>query len=102
MIDLTHYPGFVAGLLTGYVHTAMLWQSSHRLSALSAALGMLRLGIVATALVCAAVYGQILAAAAGWAISFSVSAVLHLGLGPRHAQLFGKSNSVESRGAKCN
>ena len=102
MIDWTHYFGFVAGLLAGLAHVTMLWRSSHRLSAWTPLLGMLRLGIVAAVLVFAAVYGQILAAAGGWAICFAVSAVLFVCAGSRHAQMSGGSNSTESSDAKCN
>ena len=102
MIELTHYPGFVAGLLAGYVHATMLWRSSYRLSVWTPLLGLLRLGVVATVLVFAAIYGQILAAAGGWAVCFAASAVLYACFGSKHEQTSAALNPTESRDAKCN
>ena len=102
MIELTHYPGFVAGVLAGYLHATMLWRSTHRLPAWTPLLGLLRLGVVATVLVFAAVYGQILAAACGWVVCFATSAVLYACAGSKRAQIFGELNSTESSDAKCN
>lgn len=56
----------VAGAGTGVLHATMLQQATHRLSAWTPVMGMLRLGIVAAVLISAALAGGILAAAAGW------------------------------------
>jgi hypothetical protein len=102
MIEMTHYPGFLGGLLAGFVHATMLWRTSQRLSAWTPLLGLLRLGIVATVLVVAAVYGQILAAAGAWAICFAMSAVLYACAGSKYEQTSGTLNSTELSDAKCN
>lgn len=99
MIELTHYPGLVAGLLAGFVHATMLWRSSHRLSVWTPLLSLLRLGVVTAVLVLAAVYGQILAAASGWAIGFATSAVLSACTGSKQEPKAGALNSTESRHA---
>lgn len=59
-----------AGLAAGGWHAAMLWRASHRLTAWSAAFGILRLGTVAAVLIAAALMGAILAAAGGWVVGF--------------------------------
>lgn len=96
MTDIASYLGFAAGSLAGVVHATMLWRSSHRLSMWTPLLGMLRLGLVAMVLVAAAVYGQILTTAAGWAICFAVCAVLYF---LRHAtsneQVTPESNATD-------
>lgn len=81
MIETATLVGFLAGALAGYAHAAMLWRASHRLSPWSPIMGLLRLGVVAAVLVLAALYGQILPAAGGWAIGFAVSALIFLCVG---------------------
>ena len=74
MIEVTSWIWFVAGLLAGLVHATMLWRNVHTLAAWSPLIGLLRLGFVATLLVAAALNGEILAGAAGWAIGFALLA----------------------------
>lgn len=70
MIDITTIAWFVAGLVIGWLHVTLLRRSTHRLTAWTPVLGVLRLGTVATVLVVAALAGAILAAACGWAVAF--------------------------------
>jgi hypothetical protein len=78
MFETAKFLGFSAGAVAGYVHATMLWRASHRLSAWTPIMGLLRIAIVAAVLVLAALYGQIFTAAGGWAIGFAVSALLFL------------------------
>ena len=71
MIDSTSLMWFAAGLIVGFLHASMLWRDVHRLTAWSPLLGMLRMVIVAALLVVAALIGQILAGAAGWAVGLA-------------------------------
>jgi len=71
MIEAATWIWFAGGLLAGLIHATMLWRNVHRPSAWSPLLGLMRLGIVATMLVVAAISGAILACAAGWAVGFA-------------------------------
>ncbi len=71
MIEATSWIWFAGGLLAGFTHATMLWQHVHRPSAWSPLFGLLRLGVVATLLIVAAISGAILACAAGWAVGFA-------------------------------
>ncbi|MCA9214105.1 MAG: hypothetical protein KDB27_13630 [Planctomycetales bacterium] len=71
MIEITTYVWFVAGIVAGCLHAMMLWRASHRLTAWTPALGMLRLSVVSAVLVLSALSGEILVAAAGWAIGLA-------------------------------
>lgn len=101
MIEFTHYPGFLAGLLAGSLHATMLWRSSHRLSVWTPLLGLLRLAVVAVVLLLAAVYGQVVAAAAGWMICFAVSVILYYCHGFKNARNTSAFKSMASGDAKC-
>ncbi len=68
MIDSTSLIWFAAGLIVGFLHASMLWRDVHRFTTWSPLLGMVRMAIVAALLVVAALLGQILAGAAGWAV----------------------------------
>ena len=60
MIEMTTIAWFAAGLVAGLLHATMLWRATHRLTAWTPVLGMLRLGVVAAVLVVAALSGAIL------------------------------------------
>lgn len=81
MVEMSTILGFSAGAFAGYAHAAMLWRASHHLSVWTPIKGLLRLGIVAAVLVLAALFGQILTVAGGWAIGLAVSAILFLWVG---------------------
>jgi hypothetical protein len=68
MNDSEKWIWLAVGLAAGILHASMLWHAAHRLSVWSSLWGMLRLFAVAAVLVTAAVWGSILAAAAGWAV----------------------------------
>lgn len=70
MIEMTTIAWFAAGLVVGLLHATMLWRATHRLTAWTPVLGMLRLGVVAAVLVAAALLGAILVAATGWLVGF--------------------------------
>lgn len=77
MIDSSAVLGMIAGALAGLFHAGMLWQGVRVLSAWSAILGLLRIGVVGAVLVLSALHGQIVVTAAAWAVSFFVFAVVH-------------------------
>lgn len=70
MIEMTTIVWFAAGLVAGILHATMLWRATHRLTAWTPVLGMLRLAVVAAVLLAAALSGTILVAAAGWVGGF--------------------------------
>ena len=78
MIEMTTCGWFVAGLLVGAIHSTMLWRATHRLTAWTPLLGMLRLTVVAAVLVAAALWGAILIAATGWVVGFLILGVWRL------------------------
>lgn len=70
MLEIETIVWFAIGVVAGGLHGFMLRRSTHRLTAWTPLLGMLRLGLVATTLIVAAFTGEILTAASGWAIGF--------------------------------
>jgi hypothetical protein len=70
MIDSEILCWWTGGIATGWLHSWLLWHATHRISVWMPAMGILRLGMVATALVAAAVAGHIVVMAMGWAIGF--------------------------------
>ena len=70
MNELTTCAWFVTGLTAGLLHAGLLWRATHRLTAWTPVLGVLRLGVVTAVLVISALSGAILAAAAGWGLGF--------------------------------
>lgn len=75
MIPIASVLWFAAGLLAGFAHAATLWRTVRRLSAWTPLLGFLRLTLVALLLVAAALAGEILSTAAGWATSFAAGSI---------------------------
>jgi hypothetical protein len=69
---------FAVGLLAGWLHAILLWQSVRRPSAWLPGWSGLRSIIVGGALVAAALAGGMLSASAGWAIGLSFAAGLLL------------------------
>jgi hypothetical protein len=67
MNDFETWIWLVVGLAVGFFHSTMLWHAVHRLSVWSSLWGMFRLLAVAAVLLAAALGGNLLAAAAGWA-----------------------------------
>ncbi len=78
MIDANNLLWFAAGLVVGFLHASMLWRDVHKFTAWSPLMGMLRLSLVAASLVVAAVSGQILAGAAGWAVGLATLGTLFM------------------------
>lgn len=58
------------GLALGVFHAAGIWRSARPRTATTALVGLARLLVVGLALAAAALFGGILAAAAGWAVGF--------------------------------
>ena len=75
MIELTTLAGMAAGLVAGLFHAHLLRRGTVRLTTWTPLWGMLRLGAVTAILVVAAISGEILAAAAGWALGFLTTCV---------------------------
>ena len=97
MIEMTTLSWFALGLFAGLVHATMLWRNVHSHSVWSPLIGFLRLAIVASLLVVAAINGAILANAAGWAVGFVLLAAW-LRIAPEaHASDPSTSPSGESR-----
>ncbi len=71
MIELATCLWIAAGVLAGLTHAAMLWRAAGRSVMWMQFSGTLRLAVVVTVLVAAALQGQIIASASGWAIGFS-------------------------------
>lgn len=59
-----------AGIFAGLLHGTLLWRATRQISARTAATGLLRMGLVATVMVAAAMAGNIVVAAVGWAMAF--------------------------------
>ncbi|MCA9142646.1 MAG: hypothetical protein H6821_09075 [Planctomycetaceae bacterium] len=70
MIDTTTIAWVAVGWAIGWLHVTLLCRSTHRPTAWTPVLGVLRLGAVTAVLVVAALAGAILAAACGWAVAF--------------------------------
>ncbi|KAA5546242.1 hypothetical protein FYK55_04975 [Roseiconus nitratireducens] len=73
MIDATDWIWISAGAAVGMLQTVSLWRSVHHPTVYSPLWGLLRLAAVAAVLVVAAISGEVLWAAAGWAIGFAIS-----------------------------
>lgn len=71
LLNLATCVWLTAGLAAGWLHATLLWHAARRPTAWTAALGLLRLVAVATVLVAAGLYAQIIVAAAGWAVGFA-------------------------------
>lgn len=98
---MNHLPGFVAGLAAGFAHATMLKRQTARPSAWTPLLGFLRLGVVATVLLIAALNQRILAAASGWALCFAVALGIHAYGRSKQSTPSRESNS-ESKDVTCN
>lgn len=98
---MNHLPGFVAGLAAGFAHATMLKCQTVRPSAWTPLLGFLRLGLVATVLLIAALNHQILAAASGWALCFAIAVGTHA-YGRSKQSTPSRTSNSESRDVKCN
>ena len=61
------------GVVLGGAHAASLWCAAARVSALLAAMGLLRLLVVAAILIGAAFAGGVVPACAGWALGFPIA-----------------------------
>jgi hypothetical protein len=77
-MTLWHILWLLAGVGAGSLHAASLWLSVRQFGAWHAALGMLRLIVVAGVLVAAAITGGLIPACIGWGMGFvvTVTAVL--------------------------
>ena len=67
-----------AGVVLGGLHAASLWQAARRVSGTMAATGVMRLLVIATVLVGAALAGGLLPVGMGWGIGLLVSTGLVL------------------------
>lgn len=74
LIDTATGVWFAAGLSAGLVHATTLWRAARRLTVWTPTLTILRLAVVAAVLTVAALWGEIIAAAVGWAVGFAVLA----------------------------
>lgn len=75
-MSISHVLCFFAGLLIGIGHATSLWRSTARVGRFGGAGVILRLILVAAALLVAAIAALILPVAGGWAIGFPVAAGL--------------------------
>ncbi len=62
----------IAGLAAGAAHASALWRTTRRPTAWTPLVGAVRVAAVAAVLALAALWGEILSAAAGWAVGFAV------------------------------
>ncbi|MCA9134797.1 MAG: hypothetical protein KDA45_16630 [Planctomycetales bacterium] len=70
MFEWATYFWFIGGVGAGVLHASLLWRAAQQLTAWAPLLGPLRLALVATVLLLAALEGSLLAAAGGWAGGF--------------------------------
>lgn len=68
-----HAAWVAVGLVLGIVHAAGTWRSVKYPTVATAVMGLVRLLVIGVALATAAVFGGILPAAVGWAVSFFAS-----------------------------
>jgi hypothetical protein len=62
-----------AGLVLGVMHASEIWRAARRPSVATTIVGLMRLLVVGLVLTAAAILGEILPAAAGWAVGFFAS-----------------------------
>lgn len=74
MIERETLLAILVGTIAGLLHVWMLWRAAHQVTPWTAAFGLLRVLAIGALLMWAAIGGQILAAAAAWAVSFVLTA----------------------------